>query len=114
MTLRLTPYVLEAAYSFLRETAPFKGWKLPEADLVGFHVVPDPKMYADFGIENGVPIIRVSEAKNGHVLTLLTTMAHEMVHLRQHMIGAKDAHGASFKRMAAAVCRAHGFDIRAF
>ncbi len=87
---------------------------MPEADDVGFHVVRDPKMYADFGMESGLPVIRVSEAKNGHVATLLATMGHEMIHLRQELIGAKDAHGESFKRMAAAVCRAHGFDIRAF
>lgn len=114
MSLRLTPDMLASAYDFLRTTAPFRGWKLPESDDVSFHVVRDPKMFADFGMENGQPVIRVSEAKNGHVTTLLATMAHEIVHLRQHMIGAKDAHGASFRRMAAAVCRSHGFDIRAF
>jgi len=31
MTLPLTPAVLEAAYAYLRETSPFKGWRLPHA-----------------------------------------------------------------------------------
>ena len=48
---------------------------MTHADEVGFSVVRDPNMFADFGIENGIPVIRVSEAKNGHTATLLATMA---------------------------------------
>lgn len=106
--------MLAAAYDFLRTTEPFKAWKLPESDEVGFHVVRDPKMFADFGMENGTPIIRVSVAKNGHCATLLATMAHEMLHLRQQMTGDKGHHTAAFKRMAARVCKAHGFDPMTF
>lgn len=114
MSLRLTPDLLAAGYDFLRETGPFKGWKLPASDDVEFHVSRDPHVHADFGMERGVPVIRVSERGAGHTVTLLAAMAHEMVHLRQHMVGARDHHGASFKRMAGAVCRAHGFDPKTF
>ncbi len=114
MTLRLTPDLLAAAYDFLRETQPFKAWKLPESDEVGFHVVRDKTMYADFGLENGVPIIRISEAKNGHTATLLATMAHEMAHLRQQRIGDKGHHTAMFKKMAKRICAIHGFDPKTF
>jgi hypothetical protein len=74
--------MLAAAYDFLRTTEPFKHWRLPESDEVGFAVVRDPAIFADFGIEKGTPIIRVSEARNGHAATLLATLAHEMCHLR--------------------------------
>ena len=114
MSLRLTPDMLAAAYDFLRTTAPFARWRLPESDEVGFVVVRDPRMFADFGMENGIPVIRVSEAKNGFTATLLSTMAHEICHLRQEMIGDRSHHGAKFKRMAAQVCRAHGFDLKTF
>lgn len=114
MTLRLTPELLAAAYDFLRTTDPFKAWKLPDSDEVGFHVVRNPKMFADFGMENGVPVIRVSEAKNGHTSTILGTMAHEMIHLRQELTGDREIHGARFKKYAASVCRAHGFDPLTF
>lgn len=114
MSLRLTPDMLAAAYEFLRATEPFRRWRLPEADDVGFAVVRDPKMFADFGMENGIPVIRVSEAKNGFTVTLLGTMAHEMCHLRQEMIGDRSHHGIRFKHMAAQVCRAHGFDLKTF
>lgn len=115
MTLRLTPDILAAAYDFLRTTEPFKSWKLPESDDIGFHVVRDPKMYADFGPDDkGVPIIRVSAATVGHTITLLAYTGHEMIHLRQHMAGVAVNHGVAFKKMAAQVCKAHGFDIKAF
>lgn len=114
MSLRLTPDMLAGAYEFLRATEPFKGWKLPHADEVGFSVVRDPNMFADFGIESGIPVIRVSEAKNGHTATLLATMAHEMCHLRQEFTGDRGHHTAAFRRMAARVCRAHGFDLKTF
>lgn len=114
MTLRLTPDILAAGYEFLRETKPFKGGKLPSSDDVAFHVSRDPKIHADFGVESGVPVIRVSENGAGHTVTLLAALAHEMCHLRQHLIGARDCHGASFRRMAAAVCREHGFDSKTF
>jgi hypothetical protein len=92
----------------------FQGMAEPHADELGFSVVKDKSMYADFGIENGTPIIRVSEAKNGFTSTLLATMAHEMCHLRQQRLGDRGHHSASFKRMAARVCRAHGFDLKTF
>ena len=87
---------------------------MPESDDVGFCVVRDPKMYADFGMEGGTPVIRISEAKNGYTSTLLATMGHEMIHLRQEIIRDRSHHGALFKRMAAQVCRAHGFDLKTF
>lgn len=114
MALRLTPDMLAGAYEFLRTTQPFSGWRLPISDEVGFSVVRDPKKFADFGMENGTPIIRVSESRNGYSATLLSTMAHEMCHLRQELTGDRGHHNANFKRMAARVCRAHGFDLKTF
>jgi len=114
MPLRLTPDLLAAGYDFLRETQPFKGWKLPPSDEVGFSVVRDPTYFADCGMENGMPVIRVSEAKNGHTATVLATLAHEMCHIRQFAAGDSGNHNEMFRRLARAVCRAHGFDIKSF
>jgi hypothetical protein len=116
MTLRLTPDMLAAAYDFLRAAEPFKGWKLPEAEELGFHVVRDPKIFADFGMENGVAVIRVSEARNGHAVTLLATMAHEMIHLHQHRrkLDRGGDHNADFRARAARICALHGFDPKTF
>ena len=114
MALKLTPDMLAAGYDFLRSCEPFRFWKLPPSDEVGFAVVADPKMYADFGMEKGVPVIRVSAARNGFTVTVLSTLAHEMCHLRQQMTGDRGHHTRAFQRMAARVCRAHGFDLKTF
>jgi hypothetical protein len=114
MSLRLTPDMLAAGYDFLRATEPFKRWKLPEADEVGFCTLRDRSIFGDVGIEDGIPIIRVSEARNGHAVTLLATLAHEMIHLRQFQLADSGNHNALFRRLAVQVCRAHGFDPKAF
>ena len=62
----------------------------------------------------GMLAVCVSEAHNGHVVTLLATLAHEMIHLRQHLTRDRELHGPRFKRMAARVCAAHGFDPKTF
>lgn len=116
MTLRLTPESLAAAYDYLRTTDPFIGWKLPKSGRVKFVVIKDPRRFADFGVENGVPTIRVSTARNGHTITLLSTVAHEAIHLHQYLTGleTKGEHNADFKRRAARVCARHGFDSKTF
>jgi hypothetical protein len=114
MTLRLTSDMLAAAYDFLRVTEPFKGWKLPEAEDVGFHVLRTRGHSADYSFEAGIHLIRVSAARNGHAASLLATMAHEMIHLRQQILGDRGHHTALFRRLAARVCRIHGFDPKTF
>lgn len=114
MTLRLTPDMLAAGYDFLRATDPFRRWKLPEADDLGFHVVRHGSLSADFGVEKGIPFIRISEASNGHTVTLLSSIAHEMIHLRQYLTGDRELHGQRFRRAAAQVCTVHGFDPKTF
>ena len=114
MTLRLTPEMLAAAYDFLRTTEPFRNWKLPEGEEVGFHILKTRNHSADYSFENGVHLIRVSAARNGHTASLLATIGHEMIHLRQQQIGDRGHHTVKFAKMAARVCRAHGFDINTF
>jgi hypothetical protein len=43
-------------------------------------------------------------------------MAHEMIHLYQHEKGGctRGVHNAHFMRLAARVCRVHGFDLESF
>jgi hypothetical protein len=114
MTLRLTPDMLAAGYDFLRTTEPFRGWKLPHSDELGFHVVRCAGLAADFGVEAGVPFIRISEASNGHTNTVLASLAHEMIHLRQYQTGDRELHGPRFQRIAAKICAVHGFDPKTF
>lgn len=114
MTIRLSPAVLIGAYEFLRATPPFHRWKLPDSDDVEFRVVREP-LYG-FHQEGDHHIIGISEKKVGHTDTLIATMAHELIHLHQAMKGTTDKgeHGPEFRKLAAQVCKLHGFDPKSF
>lgn len=114
--MHLTPEILEANYRLLSLTLPFRRWTMPHPDVVEFRVLivrdrhAHHRAYAD-GTGHEIAV------STGAVRTLdgLTqAMAHEMVHIRQDQLGMRDKHGAGFKRLAALVCRRHGFDIAKF
>jgi SprT-like family len=111
LSLHLTPAMLEAAYELLRVTPPFRNWKLPEADDIEFHVTKFPHR-ADCGWDGTEFTIRVSLTSHDTLKELLETMAHEMCHMRYPNDRAH--HGYLFKRLAAQVCRHHGFNREEF
>lgn len=110
----LNPTTLAAAYDFLRTTEPFCRWNLPPAAEVKFAVIKDPKIHGDWTFINGRHRLRVSDGSVAHTDTLMTSVAHEMIHMRCHARGDKSEHGAMFHRYARQVCRHHGFDPKLF
>lgn len=118
MTLRLTPQNIEDAYNYLKNTAPFNKWKLPDADDLEFHIVSDDRMFGHFEISSSkrLPIIAVSVSHVKDTLNLLGTIAHETVHLKRFLDDGKRGlnHGPKFKTLAAEVCRVHGWDKNHF
>lgn len=116
MAVFITPELMEAAYELLRVSLPFRRWKLPHPDEIAFHVTRHGDRFADAFYENGRWTIRVSQRKHGQLPTLLMTMAHEMVHIKQrHLCGERERdHGRQFQRLADQVCRVHGFDRAIF
>jgi hypothetical protein len=113
--MALTPEMLEAAYEFLRTSEPFRRWKLPHADDIAFRITRHADRFGEFEAGDP-PAISVSDRIVGHTQTLLMTLAHEMIHLRHHRLGARNdvEHGTRFRRDAAHVCRHHGWDAKAF
>ncbi len=119
MSLPLTPEILEAAYEFLRNTPPFKGWKLPVGDEVEFTVTLLRDREGDHTTYRGTSdhVIRVSSNKIGHTASLVVVMAHEMIHAKQAVaktFTANAEHNAEFRRLAKSVCKLHGFDPKTF
>lgn len=115
MTLILTPSLLKASYDLLVETQPFCKWNLPDSEDIR-HVVSNYKR--EFGRVDicGKKIsILYSRHMIGHLVTLLATTAHEMIHIHQHMMGVEVDHGTAFKKWSAEVCRHHrDFDPMCF
>jgi hypothetical protein len=119
MTLRLTPDLLAAAYEYLRSSPPFRGWHLPDADEVGFTVTRHQDRFSHLKrfVRSKEAEVGVSEQLVGRSHTLIEAMAHEMVHLFQHLRGTETPgthHNAQWQRLAKNVCRHHGFDPKTF
>jgi hypothetical protein len=114
----LTPDILRAAYMYLDATPPFNGWNLPDAEDVEFVVTKTKKEQGCchcFKTLDGLTtrfMIEISTTYHKYTLSLLGTMAHEMVHLHEFMVGFNKyrMHGKVFKALAKEVCDAHGFD----
>lgn len=119
MTLQLTPDILEACYEYLRVTAPFNRCRLPDPDDLEFRVTRHNDRFGHFDDRDGkhpFPNISISEKFVKTTLGLAEVMSHELVHVALFVRGDAgwEKHGASFKRMAKAVCRHHGFDPKTF
>lgn len=117
MTLRLTPDVLRAAYEFLSATDPFRSWPLPDSEDVVFKVAKTKDYHGWHDVKRGRHVLAISSSTVGHTASLMATMAHEMTHLYEtiaKLTPSNVQHGAAFKKLAARVCKTHGFDPKTF
>lgn len=122
MTLPLTPEILAAAYDFLRATPPFIRWNLPEPEDIKFRTSRHPKSAGKYVWDpnDKSHYIIASVRGIGHTDSLMKFMAHEMIHLHLRIMGweskgvSSEIHNVAFCKLAAQVCRWHGFDPKAF
>jgi len=120
MTIALTPEMLEACYEFLKTTPPFNKMGLPEADDVVFKISMSSTEFGSYRWEDKQHTITLSNKAIGYTLTLIQIMTHEMIHLYleenglESRNGGYSTHNAAFRKLAAQVCKHHGFDPRAF
>jgi hypothetical protein len=118
--LHLTPEALENAYEYLRSTLPFRRMNLPHADELVFRVMGARDRFGHFKgrIKDNLDLSEIGLSQHSVHSTdvLMQTMAHEMIHLHQHEKGGctRGVHNAQFQRIAARVCRIHGFDPESF
>lgn len=117
MSLPLHPDHLAASYDMLRTMPPFNRWKMPPSDEVMFVVNRSIKNRGTYFWDGRRHVITVSSHYHKRTMSLVETMAHEMVHLVEEKAGGarQDVqHSAKFMRMAKQVCRVHGFDEAVF
>lgn len=113
----VTPKQIGRTYAYLRECRPFVAWNLPEACAIRFEVLQG-RDHAEYQPGERRHIIRINDLTHNTLEQLFASTAHEMVHLRQELLGrlpaTKDPHNREFRRMAATVCRHLGFDVQTF
>jgi hypothetical protein len=114
--LPLTPERLAGVYEMLRSFPPFCRWRLPHFSEVKFHVAKTDQWHAAWWIDGDRHNVEVSEKKHGRIDSLIESMAHEMIHIRQRVnkTETKGEHNAEYKRLAKQVCKAFGFDYGQF
>lgn len=120
MTLPLKPETLAAAYEYLRSLPPFSAMKLPDSDDVEFWISKRDQEFGRYQWTGERHRISMSEKSIGHSDTLFRYLSHEMIHLHLQAAGLEskstslNVHNTQFRKIAARVCKIHGFDPKAF
>jgi hypothetical protein len=110
--MKLTPKALENIYIMLCSIKPFSGWSMPTSAEVMFVVTNELDALGTyvFDDDKDIHVITISKAKNGHLDTVIKTLAHEMIHLKRHKTKHWDKHDAVFRKYAHSVATELGFD----
>jgi hypothetical protein len=113
--MHLTPESLAAMYELVRVLPPFSKWNLPDAEDVEFHVSGFRNRNGDYSADPHT--IRLSIHSTDHIGKALEVMAHEMLHMAQHLKGSETAntiHNADFRRTWGKIARMYGWDAKAY
>jgi len=110
--MKFTSKNLGSIYFMLCELRPFKNWAMPDWADVYFVVSSDPDVMGTYiyDDEKERHVITISRIKNGHLDTVIKTMAHEMIHMKRWKTSGWDKHDAVFRKYATQVAIELGFD----
>ena len=116
MPIPLTTEMLAHAYEYLACQPPFSSWNLPPSEDVVFKISRSRHNFAHYQWIGGVHHLVFSRHRVGRHEILITTMAHEMIHLHQELCGimGDNPHDAAFHRYADRICKLHEFDRMIF
>lgn len=106
----ITDQTIKATYTFLRKMPPFNKWKLPPANKIKFKADHKLSLLGEMHMK---PFKMVIGSKHQeHFETILTTVAHEMIHLALYLEGVPsyNMHIRKFKEKAHEVGTLYGFD----
>ena len=119
--LPLSKETIAGAYEYLVTTPPFNEWNMPDASDISFRVMRRRDESACiYRWREGKQIkyqIGVSSGCVGHTMTLMVSVAHEMLHLHMDITGMSKSvaeHNAAFWQIADEICQIHGFDPQSF
>jgi hypothetical protein len=113
--MHLDPHQVAAFYDALRLCEPMRAWNLPESDDLAF-IVSRSRVCAGWFRPGAFHKIALSARCISSPSALLPVLAHEMIHLHQHLKGSAGPgeHNAEFYKLARLACRKLTFDFAAF
>lgn len=110
MSAWITEKTVKSMYSLLRSMPPFNQWNLPPAHKIKFKVCHKSDLLGHMDVK---PFrINIGTKHQEHFESVLTTMAHEMVHLSLYIDGCPsyNQHRKSFRLKTAQIGDIYGFD----
>lgn len=113
--MHLTPESLAAMYDCIRAFPPYSKWKLPDSEDVEFHVSAFRNRNGDYSPDPHT--IRLSMHSTDHIGKALEIMAHEMLHMAQHLQRLETPntmHNSEFRRAWTKIARMYGWDAKAY
>jgi hypothetical protein len=113
--MKLNPDVVRNLYASLYCCYPFTKWKMPLPEEVEFVVTADPELMGTYLYDTGGDYehtVTISSGRCGHYYTMMTTLAHEMIHMSFYrQKGDKWLHhGKPFRDRCRLVATELGFD----
>ena len=112
--MKLNATILRNLYSTLYCCDPFKRWNLPLPEEIRFIADDDTTTLGtylhDSGDDQYQHTITISKARCGHIMTVLSTLCHEMIHMSRHKTDKWTHHDAEFRRRAKIVGLELGLD----
>jgi hypothetical protein len=113
--MKITPKIIEHIYSMLYCCEPFASWDLPLPEEIKFVVDSDFDAMGTYLYDDGekhAHTITISDARCGHLDTVIRTMAHEMIHASRWDTSTQawTKHDKTFRNRAKAVATELGFD----
>lgn len=109
MALPLNAEMLAHAFDYLCCCPPFNKMNMPHSEDVKFSIGSRKDRYAHYQMIGGDHHIVLSSRFVGRHIMLLSTMAHEMVHLYEEVncLNGGGIHGPGFQKLADRVCKHH-------
>lgn len=114
MPIPLNAEMLAHCYDMLAATPTLSKWNLPPAEDIRFKVIKRKDRFAHHLVKGGVHHIEVSASLVGRFETLVSTMAHEMIHVHQDLVGLPRADDNSFAKFADKICKELDLDRLTF
>jgi len=108
--MKISPKNLADMYTMLKNCKPFNRWRLPPIEQIKFSVTDDVDSLGSYVYYEGFHEITISRAKNGHLETIIKTLAHEMIHMLRGKTPKYALHDLFFLTRSRAVAAEFGFD----
>ena len=106
----ITSESVKAIYNLLRKLPPFNTWGLPSDKHIVFLVKDNCACMGELEVEPYKMTIGINHHE--HFITLVTTIAHEMAHMKLHVEGVNGfhRHTQEFRDLTAQIGSLFGFD----